>query len=901
MSGRPEPRPPRGLRTLMRLWVDPADLDFVWSDIEEGYARRVRDRGRAHAARWLLWQVRTSFEPWSALRTERAEGPVRRPADQPKGPTPMLDRLVRDISYAARSLRRRPLFVGAAVLTLTIGIGANTAIFSVVNGVLFRGVEGLGDTDGLVEISRDVDGQFFDMAYPVVDHIRENSGELDDVAGLITGAVALGVEAEADVVMSFSVTDNYFDVLRLQPFAGRFFFEEEARFPRVRSVAVVSHRFAARRFESPAAAVGSVIRVNSHPTEIIGIAPPGFGSHAVGLKADIWVPLGMRAPGLQGADQLAHPESGVIEGIGRLATGSTAERARSEFGALATAFLEDARGAALERPYVARVENWAPVPAIIRTGVKAFLAVLMVLVGLVLAMACLNVSGMILSRITERSPELAVRQVLGAGRRRLVRQLLTESLVLYGAGAIGGVLLAVWATRLLQAFEPPVPIPGFDIQLSFGIDWRVLSFALLAAFTTGVLFSLAPALRGADRDPGPALAGRGRTRGGTRMRSVLVSAQMGTTVLLLVGAGLFARALGSLESVETGWETESVTAMDFDLELSGYTSDAGPDFYTEIRDRVLAIPGIEAAGFASKLPLAGRSSFGDINVPGVETPPDRYGFPAYNNTVSEGYFDALRLQILEGRAFEAADSGLEQRIAVINETMANRFWPGDSPIGRLFLIGDIEYHVVGVVEDAKYNRLTEEPLNFYYIPSTQRYQPQMVLYARGDLAGAPLVAALRGAATQIDPDLPLLAARDLEEALEVFFLPQRIAAWVAGALGLVALILGAVGVYGITAFAVGQRTREVGIRLALGASRASVMRRMMGTALRAPAIGMAVGTILAVLVTRFLAGFLAGVSPLDPLTFGLVLGGLAAISVGAVLLPTRRASAVDPSETLRAD
>jgi len=657
-----------------------------------------------------------------------------------------------------------------------------------------------------------------------------------------------------------------------------------------------------RRFDSADEALGSIIRVNSHPTEIIGIAPVGFGSHAVGLKADIWVPLGMPAPGLRGADQLSHPESGIVAALARLAPGSTPDRARVELESLATVYLEDYLGSSMERPYRARVDSWAPVPAIIRVGVRAFLAVLMVLVGLMLAMACLNVSGMLLSRIDERSPELAVRQVLGAEKWRLVRQLLTESMLLYLAGAAGGVLLAIWATRLLQAFEPPVPIPGFDIDLAIGVDWRVLVFAIVAAVVSGILFSLAPALRGADRALTPSLRGGGRGAAGrSRLRSTLVAAQMGTTVLLLVGAGLFVRALGSLQSIETGWETEGVTAMDFDLELSGYVRADGSEFYGALRERLAALPGIASVGFASKLPLAGRSNFGDIRVPGVDPPPGRVGFPAFNNTVSPGYFETLGLQLLDGRDFESEDESLGQPVVVINLAMAERLWPGETPIGRLFLIGDTEYTIVGVVENAKYNRLVEDTYNFYYLSSDQRYTPQMVLYARGDLTGAPLIRAIRGAATQIDPNQPLLPARDLDEALEVFFLPQRLAAWVAGLMGFVALLLGAVGVYGITAFTVSRRTREIGIRLALGASRRTVMGGMLRSGLVAPTVGMIAGAAVAVGVTRFLGSFLADVSPLDPWTFGLVIGGLAAIAVGAVFVPTSRASAVDPALTLRAE
>ncbi len=467
-----------------------------------------------------------------------------------------MDRVIRDFLYAVRALRRRPLLTGVAVITLTLGIGANTAIFSIVNGVFFKGVAGLEETEGLVEISRDVDNRFFDMSYPVIDHLRETSEELAELAVVSPSTVSLGADTEADVVMAFSVTDNYFSLLRLTPATGRFFTPAEARFPRVRSVAVISHRIWERRFGLDPAVVGSTIRVNSHPVEIIGVAGPGFGGHAVGLRGDVWLPVGLPAPGLHSADALSHPESGVLGAIGRLAPGSSADLAAAELGRLATAFLEGRLDRRLEQPYAARVDDWAPVPAIIRTPVSAFLTVLTVLVALVLAMACLNVSGMLLSRIHERGPELAVRQVLGAGKRRVVRQLLTESLLLYGMGAVGGVLVAVWATRLLLAFKPPIPIPGFDIQLDLGADWRVLGFAIALAMGTGVLFSLTPALRGANEPLASSLggAGRGGSQRQSRLRSILVAAQMGTTVILLVGAGLFVRALRSLEAIETGWE-----------------------------------------------------------------------------------------------------------------------------------------------------------------------------------------------------------------------------------------------------------------------------------------------------------------------------------------------------------
>ncbi len=754
-----------------------------------------------------------------------------------------------------------------------------------------------------MEISRDVDGRFFDMSYPVLDYVRENSEELSDIAVVSLRPVALGVEEGADVVMAYSVTDRYFPLLQQTPASGRFFTEDEARFPRVRPVAVISHRFWTRRMESDSGAVGSTIRVNGLPVAVIGIARPGFGGHSVGLTADLWVPVGLPASGLHSARSLEGPQDGILAAIGVLSPGSSVGPAESELGALATAFLEGRLDSRMEQPYQTRVDPWAPVPSIIRTGVFAFLSVLTVLVALVLAMACLNVSGMLLSRIHERGPELAIRQVLGAGKRRVIGQLLTESLLLYGMGALGGILLTVWATRLLLAFKPPVPIPGFDIQLDLGVDWRVLAFAVGVALLTGVLFSLTPVLRGAEGALASDLrgAGRGGSQRRSSLRSFLVAAQMGTTVILLVGAGLFVRALDSLESMDTGWDTTGVTVADFDLELSGYSTTDAPDFFERLRDRVHSLPGVEAAGLAAKLPLGGRSGMGDVQVFGVEPPPGRSGFEAYTNTVTAGYFDAVGLQLSAGRDFSPADQPTGERVAIINQAMADRLWPAASPVGNQFSIGDRSFTVVGVVETAKYNRLVEDPFNFYYLPFSQRASPQMVLHVRASESVDAMVPAIRNVVAQLDDNLPILPIRSLDEALEVFFLPQRLAAAVAGVMGALALLLGSVGVYGITAFMVGQRRREIGIRLALGASRASVIRAMMRRGLIAPLVGMTIGLAAAVAVTRFLRTFLAEVSPLDPLTFGIVLAGLATVAALAVFVPTKSASAVDPATTLRAD
>jgi putative ABC transport system permease protein len=887
----------RVLRWILRAVAEPGVRADLLDELDLERQRLEGELGPAAADRWTRTQLVTSIWP---LLMRRIDGV----ATKRFWRAPSMNNLAHDIRFALRSLIKRPGFTVIAVLTMALGIGANVAIFSLVNGVFLRGIRGLTDTEGLVEINRDVQGRVFDMSYPVVMNAREVSETLDDLAAASMTAVSVGGEGEPTASLGMAVTGNYFDVLRVTPSRGRFFAPDESFYPTAGNVVVISHGLWQRRLGGDPEVVGRMIRINGQPLEVIGVTPEGFAGSAVGVQIALWIPIGAAVPGLP-HEGLDHPFSAMFEVIGRLRPGRTAEQAAEELSAISGSFLHAASADFDASTYRSRVVPWAPVPAVIRGGVTAFFVVLAVIVGLVLTMACTNVANMILARATQRHSEIAVRLALGAGRWRIVRLLLTESVVLCIVAGVIGVAVAAWAMRLLLSFQPPLPA-GIVVELDLGLDARVLIFALAVSILTGLVAALAPALKATRSEVVLALKNSPGVTGRTPLRNLLVGLQMAATVVLLVAAGLFARSLKGMESLDPGWHADGVAVMDLDLELLGYGSDQGRTFYRDLLDRVRGLPDVTAASLAAKLPLAGRSSFGTINVAGFDPPEGLPGFDAYLNRISDDYFATLSMDLLQGRDLEAADGRAGNVVAVINRAMANRYWPNNGAVGQRFVLGaglpsERSFEVVGVVEDAKYNRLIEETPNFYYIPWEQFYSPQMTLQVQSPLDVAALASQLREVIRAMAPDLPMPAVLPLEQRLQLFFLPQRIAAWISGAMGLLGLALGGVGVYGVTAFAMSQRSREMGLRMALGAKPGDVVRYAVRSGLVAPLAGMAAGMAVAVATTRFLSTFLAVVSPWDPLTLSgviLLLGSIAAI---AAWVPARRAARLDPAATLRAE
>jgi predicted permease len=687
----------------------------------------------------------------------------------------------------------------------------------------------------------------------------------------------------------------------LRPQLGRFFGRDED-YPTPADVSVISHNLWQSRFSGDSNVLGGVLNVNGYPTRIIGVTPDGFNGPVVGVRLDVYVPLGLQAPALPESSSLSRWNSAQVEAIGRLSRDQSPVTARSELTRLATDFVSafdnegDSRAA-----HAVHVETWSPVPPTIRAGVALFFSVLMATVGVLLGMACLNVTNMLLSMSVERRREFSIRLAMGASRRRLVRQLLTEGAVLFAVAGVAGAVLAAWASRVLLSFQPPLP-PGFVVDLNVGIDWRVLVYCAVIAAVSCVAFSLAPAFRATRLDIVSALRNDSGGAGGTRFRSVMITVQMAGTLVLLVGAGLFARALHAMESLDPGWNADRVYVAELDMNLVGMPQDRGAIFFRELLERVRAIPGVEAASLAAKLPLAGSSSLGGVNVQGVD-PPNSFGFNASLNRVSDEYFRSVDLQIIQGRDF-AADIDGANRVAVINEAMAARLWPAGEAVGESFLLGDVasgvSFEVIGVVENAKYRRLVEETPNFYYLSHQQFYNDQMVLHMKiAEGSVATTAAQLRTVTRELAPNLATPDFRELDGVLGVFLLPQRIGAFVAGVMGVIGLLLGVVGVYGVTSFLMGQRRREIGVRIALGGQQGRVVRGLMARGLIAPAAGIGIGLVLAMGFARLAGSFLGVVSPVDPLTFGSVVLVLSLAAALATFLPTARAVGAAPVAVLK--
>ena len=822
-----------------------------------------------------------------------ASGPS---ASPPPHRTEAIEALWHDLRFALRMLVQRSLFTGVAIATLALGMGINTAIFSVTNALLWRPIPAIEEPENIVEIARGTPDDLSDVAWGAFEMLRTDSTTLEDVAGWdgITLSFRDAGEGEAVVLTGREVTGNYFAVLGLQPALGRFFAPDKF-WPEVAAEVVIAHHMWQERYGRSHDVLGRPILINGAPATIIGVAPEGFAGHQVLTQRDIFVPIGMPAPGMLGPPQLESVLGGYMVLLGRLAAGASIDAARQELTVLGDRFFADN---GVDRPYDLRVDPYGTVPVSDRGMVATFFGLLLLTSTMVMAIACVNVANMLLSRGLERRREIAIRMSLGAGRWRVARQLLTESALLFLIAGVAGVLIMSWVTDLLVRLYLP-QLTSTRLALDVSPDPRVLGFALFMSAITALTFGLAPALS-ATRAAATALRGGSGQAHTPRLRGVLVGGQMALSLVLLVSAGLMTRTLVALQSVDLGFDVDGVYLVKLDVEHAGYDTDRTRAFYTDLLGEVRSIPGVAAAATSRKLPLASESRLSGI-FPDGGSIPTADGFRAHFNRVSTDYFRTAGLPLLEGREFAESDTADAPRVAIINATMAARLWGDESALGRRFDLGSDEtapsYEVVGIAADAHYHAFVEDPPNFMYVAATQSPDTVGHLLIRGDMEST--LSAVRARVARLDADVPVVAVSTVRQAVDGFSLGQRLAAWVSGVVGVVALLLGAVGVYGVTAFAVGQRTHEIGIRMALGARSADVHRLMLRSGLRAPLVGLLIGVVLAAGATRLVASFLYGVSALDPWTYTAVVLVLGAVAAVATALPSRRAAALDPVQILR--
>jgi putative ABC transport system permease protein len=739
------------------------------------------------------------------------------------------------------------------------------------------------------------------FSYPGYKDFRDKNEVLDGLAAYIHAPMNLSQNGVNERAWGYLASGNYFDVLGVRAFKGRLFTQEDDRIPGAHPVAVVSYGCWQRRFGGDPNMVGRSVKLNGHDFTIIGVAPEEFRGTMLIFEPDFYTPIMM-------AKQIAPGESswfesrgnGGILAFGRLKPGVSAAQARESLNLLM-------KQVAREDQYFEGMTFSVTPPGLavplLRFGTLGFAGVLMATVALVLLIACVNLANLLLARATQRRKEIAIRLSLGAGRPRIVRQLLTESVMLSLVGGGLGWLIALWMIDLVAAFKPPI---DFNLLIDLTPDWRVMVFTLIISFITGALFGLAPALQASKVDLIPALkdeAGLGGYRR-SRFRNGLVVAQVALSLLLLIAAGLIVRSLQKTQMIGPGFEVENRITMSVDLSLQGYDEARGREFYKQLISRVESLPGVRGASYISSLPLNLDFNSGNIYVEGQpftrasDLPNMPYGL------VWPRYFEAMGIPLLQGRDFTMRDDKEESRFVIVNETFARRFWPGQNPIGKRLSRGvpdNPRYEVIGVAKDGKYWSLGEAPKPFVYFPMAREYSNDVSLIVNTSVKPQSMITTIRREVERLDANLPLYDVNTMSEHLRLSLFPLRAGAWVAGGFALLALLLAGLGIYGVMAYTVSQRTREIGLRMALGAEARDVMKLVVRQGMRLALIGLAIGLAGAIALTWLMSSVLYGVSSTDVVTFAGVTLILGSVVLIACYLPARRAVKVDPIVALRSE
>jgi putative ABC transport system permease protein len=827
-----------------------------------------------------------------------------------------MDELFRDIRYAFRGLWKSPGFTLVAIVTITLGIGVNSTIFSLVNAILLKPLpvdhpEQLVDVYGHTATSSSHDTN----SYPNYLDYREQAQSLSGLIAYTNFFANLSIQTSSELVVGELVTANYFPVLGVHPVIGRAFSPDEVASVGATPVAVLSYSFWQTRFAGDPNVLGRTFRMNGIVYTVIGVAPKSFRGMFPAVTAAMWIPVTMEEEveplGNQrtssggagsGATRLERRGMNFLWVKGRMNQGVDVAQARAELegiaGRLAAQYPETNE---LERVTVIRTNDVAINPDFDGTLAPAGI-VLLGAVGLVLLVACANLANMMLARASTRRREMALRLAIGANPGRLVRQLLTESMLLAVAGAAVGMVLAFWMAGLVARFQPPLPI---DLGVDIAPDWRVLLFTVIAAGVTGIAFGLMPAWRASRPDLIPALRGSVEGGGGASrrvgLRSVLVVVQVATSLVLLVSGALLVRSLGAAGRVDLGYDIDHTAYLALAMEMNGYTDEEAGVFYEAGKRRLQARPEVEAVGLTSRVPLSLNNNGFGIFIDGHQTSGADRPYIMDGARIDEGYFDALGLRLVSGRGIEVADRDEARRVAVVTETMASRYWPDVDPIGREFRTswGGQPYRIVGIVEDYKVDTPGESPKPYIHLPLPRNggYANYLV---KTTVPAADVVPMLEQELHVLDPDLVFLDTGTARNLADVRLFPIRAGAVLIGAFGVLALVLAAIGLYGVIGYSVSQRVREIGVRKALGARTGTVVTMVLRQGMTMVVIGAVIGAVLAVLGAQALSSVLF-VGAFDVVSFAVALGVLTAVAALANWIPAHRASRVDPMVALRGD
>ncbi|MEM7416915.1 MAG: ADOP family duplicated permease [Gemmatimonadota bacterium] len=905
-----EMRPPR----LAERWIEtrlPAELaEAVSGDLHVEYVERRARSGRMRADLWY-WTQALMLRGGSLRRASRRLAVVQ-PTHERSGPgraardhsflleIPMS---VHDVKYALRRLLRTPGFTLVAVLSLALGIGANTAMFSIVNAVLLREIP-VTNPEELVEVYTSEDNGF---AYSVSSHpdyldIRERATAFENVIGSRTTIARVDLDGQPRVAFGELLSWDYFQALGIEMELGRSFVEEEDRTAGTHPVTILGYRMWTQDFGADPRILGESIELNGRPYTVIGVAPAEYTGSFPVLVSSFFVPL-MMTNEIMGSAQLERRRTRGMFLKARLGDGVSVDRANAELATIGMALAEEYPETNENRALVAVPSGDVSLHPAVDGALAPVAGLLLGVVGLVLLIACANLASFLMARAEDRRKEIAVRLALGAGRQRLIGQLLVETTMIALLGGVAGVVLAQWTVGLMMALQPPMPIP-VDIEIS--LDRTVLAFTAGVSLFAGFLFGLAPALQATNPDLAPTLKSEGTAGAGRRrwnLRNGLVVTQVAFSFVLLIGAGLFVRSLQKAQRIDPGFDVSAGALVWPMPELSGYeTPDEVRAFYAAYEERLLADPAVTGVALADRLPLGSGIQTADYILPGVPSDLPNGEHEIDNATINDGYFEAMGIDLLAGRTFSDADMG-GPPVIVVSEAFVTRYFPGEDVVGRLIQDGAGEdLQIVGVAENTKVRTLGEDPRPYVYHLQGQMTFFGMQVVVKGRGTSEELAVAARTSLDDVAPNMVLFEEiKTMNEHLALLLFPPRMAALLLTVFGGLALVLAGVGIYGVVSYAVAKRTRELGIRMSLGASARDVVGMAIGGGMRLVAIGGVVGVALAAAVTWSISSYLFGISPTDVATFVAIPLLLTTVALVAAWVPARRASGVDPVSALRSE
>jgi predicted permease len=812
-----------------------------------------------------------------------------------------LQNSIKDMRYALRQLRTNPGFAALAVITLALGIAANTTIFSWINSTLLDPIPGVAHTGAMVSVMKGERSEHPSPPFSYSDFadLRDSARSFSGMLAYHDDYMAITGSQKPERIYGDLTSSNYFEVLGVRPVLGRTLLPTLSNERAGAAEVVISYDVWKHRFSSDPSIAGKTIQINLHPYTIVGVAPEGFQGCKSGLRADLWLPLGMDKQ-IWGGNRMEDRGSSWLQALAVLKPGVDEHHAVSELNVLmqriADRFPESHRASNL----ISTDPLWRS-PFGANVYLSGTLPILMALAAVLLLLACANVANLLLVRTVARRREIAIRLSMGASRWRVMRQLLMENLVVALIGGGLALLLTVWTSQTLSAFLPPVTLP---ISINGHVNGAVLLAAILVSILTALASGVLPALRATSLSPGAVLRDEAlSTSGGlqkSRLSGTLVVAQVSLSLLLLTCAGLFVRSLLNAQKLGPGFDPNHVLLVSFDLYPMGYSDAQGLEFERQLAVRVQQLPGVQSAALADFSPLS-FTIHSDGILPEGYVPPPHSSVEMDRGKVGPGYLETLHTPLIAGRDFTSQDNQSSLPVAIVNQSFIDRYWPGQSAIGKHLLRGTQWITVVGVSANGKYRRLVYDPAPLVLLPLMQHYDSVVILHVR--VKGDPLnyVSSVEETIQDLNPDLPLYNVTTLKENMQMGNVFERIAVAFAGSFGLLALLLASVGIYGVVAYTTRQRTHEIGIRIALGATKATIFRQVLGQGLRLALGGLVVGLAVSFVFTRFLRGLLFGVGTADWLTFSTVAVLLCAVALIACFVPARRAASIEPMQALRTE